>query len=114
MDDCIFCKIISGDIPGDIVYRDDEILVFKDINPVAPVHLLIIPLEHIVTVSDIPDDKFSLVARMMKVAKDLADKEEISKDGYRLVINNGQYGGQIVKHLHLHLIGGRNLSEKLG
>ena len=114
MQDCIFCKIISGDIPGDILYRDDEVLAFRDINPVAPTHILIIPVEHVVTVTDIPEDGFSLTARMMKVARDLAIQEGVDKDGYRLVINCGENGRQIVQHLHMHLIGGRKLSESLG
>ncbi|MBN2240136.1 MAG: histidine triad nucleotide-binding protein [Dehalococcoidales bacterium] len=114
MEDCIFCKIISGDIPGDIVYRDEDILAFRDINPVAPTHILIIPVRHIVTVTDIPDSDMSLASKMMKVAKDLTIEEGITENGYRLVINCGEQGGQIVKHLHMHLIGGRQLSEKLG
>jgi len=114
MEDCIFCKIIAGDIPGDVVYRDDDVLAFRDINPVAPTHILIVPLQHIVTVADIPDDGFSLAGKMIQVAKNLAVQEEIAEKGYRLVINSGEQGGQIVRHLHMHLIGGRELSTKLG
>jgi histidine triad (HIT) family protein len=114
MEDCIFCKIIAGNIPGDIVYRDDDILAFRDINPVAPTHILIIPVRHYGTLHDIPESEGSLVSWMMKTAAKLAAREGIEKSGYRLVINTGEWGGQVVKHLHLHLIGGRNLSEKLG
>lgn len=114
MEDCIFCKILAGDIPGDIVFRDEDVLAFRDIKPVAPTHILVIPTKHIVTIQDIPDDSFSLIAKMMKVASDLAVKEGITKDGYRLVINSGEHGAQIVQHLHLHLIGGRQLSQNLG
>lgn len=113
MEDCIFCKIISGEIQGDILYRDDEVLAFRDINPVAPTHVLIIPVKHIATIDEIPEKDFSLAGKMLDVARKLAEKEKIKEKGYRLVINNGDDGGQIVKHLHLHLIGGRRLSEKL-
>ena len=114
MEDCIFCKIIAGDIPGDIVYRDDDILAFRDINPVAPTHILIIPVRHYATLHDIPESEGSLVSAMMKTATRLAIQEGIDTTGYRLVINTGEWGGQVVKHLHLHLVGGRNLSEKIG
>jgi histidine triad (HIT) family protein len=114
MEDCIFCKIISGDIPADIVYRDDQVLAFRDIKPVAPTHILIIPVRHIVKVTDIPDGEMALTQKMMQVAKDLAVGEGIAEKGYRLVINNGEDGRQIVQHLHMHLIGGRRLAEALG
>ncbi len=113
MEDCIFCKIVSGAIPGNIVYRDDDVLAFRDINPVAPTHILIIPVRHIGTIDEIPAEEFSLAAKMLDVARKLAEKEKVARKGYRLVINNGEDGGQIVKHLHLHLVGGRRLSEKL-
>ncbi len=112
MDDCIFCKIISGDIPSDILYRDDEVIAFRDVNPVAPTHILIVPVEHLVTTMDLHDR--SLVVKMILTANHLAQQEGIAEDGYRLVINCGEYGGQVVKHLHLHLIGGRRLSSALG
>jgi histidine triad (HIT) family protein len=114
MEDCIFCKIIAGDIPADIVYRNEDVLAFRDINPVAPTHILIIPTRHIVTIADIPDDNYELAGKMIKVSKDLAKQEGIAGKGYRLVINSGEQGGQIVQHLHMHLIGGRELSSKLG
>jgi histidine triad (HIT) family protein len=113
MDNCIFCKIIAGEIPGDIVYRDSEILAFRDIHPVAPTHILIIPIRHIVTLNDLSEKDFSLAGKMLNIALKLTKQEGIS-DGYRLVINSGDKGGQVIKHLHLHLIGGRQLSEKLG
>ncbi|HEY96329.1 MAG TPA: histidine triad nucleotide-binding protein [Dehalococcoidia bacterium] len=114
MDDCIFCKIISGDIPSDIIYRDDEVIAFRDVNPVAPTHILIVPVEHLVTTLDIPDVNTSLTNKMIQTANRLANQEGISEDGYRLVINCGEQGGQVVKHLHMHLIGGRHLSSSLG
>ena len=114
MDDCIFCKIIAGDIPSDILYHDDEIVAFRDVNPVAPIHILIVPVEHLVTIQDIPDDNTSLTHTMIRTANHLANQEGISENGYRLVINCGEQGGQVVQHLHMHLIGGRQLSSSLG
>lgn len=114
MDDCIFCKIIAGDIPSDILYHDDEIIAFRDVNPVAPTHILIVPVEHLVTTQDIPDDDTSLTYKMIRTANRLADQEGIAENGYRLVINCGEQGGQVVRHLHMHLIGGRQLSSSLG
>lgn len=114
MDDCIFCKIIVGDIPSDILYRDDEVIAFRDVNPVAPTHILIVPVDHLVTTQDIPEDNTSLTCKMIQMANRLAKQEGISENGYRLVINCGEQGGQIVQHLHMHLIGGRQLSSSLG
>lgn len=114
MDDCIFCKIIAGDIPSEILYRDDEVIAFRDANPVAPTHILIIPLEHLATTRDIPDENTSLTGKMVQTANQLAEMEGISENGYRLVINCGEQGGQVVGHLHMHLIGGRQLSSALG
>jgi histidine triad (HIT) family protein len=114
MDDCIFCKIIAGDIPSDILYRDDEVIAFRDVHPVAPTHILIVPVEHLVTTQDIPGDNTSLVMKMVQTANRLANEEGISENGYRLVINCGEQGGQVVEHLHMHLIGGRQLSSSLG
>lgn len=113
MEDCIFCKIMAGEIPGEIVYRDDEIVAFRDINPVAPTHILVIPVKHVVTINEFSDDEMPLVGKMIGIARKLAIEEGISEDGYRLVINNGENAAQIIKHLHLHLIGGRKLSERL-
>jgi histidine triad (HIT) family protein len=114
MDDCIFCKIINGDIPSDILYRDDEVIAFRDVNPVAPTHILIIPIEHLTTTQDISDENASLASKIIQTANKLAENEGISENGYRLVINCGEQGGQVVQHLHLHLIGGRQLSNSLG
>lgn len=114
MDDCIFCKIITGDIPSETVYRDDKIIAFRDVNPVAPTHILIVPVKHFDTIADVPETDFSLVGDMMKLANKLAEQEGIADTGYRLVINCGEYGGQLVRHLHLHLVGGRRLSSGIG
>lgn len=103
----IFAQIVNGDVPADIVYRDDQVTAFRDISPKAPVHILIIPNKEIPTVNDIDDADETLVGHMIIVARDLARKEGIAADGYRLLINCNRHGGQEVYHLHLHLMGGR-------
>jgi histidine triad (HIT) family protein len=112
--DCIFCKIIAGQIPSDVVYKDDKVIAFRDINPMAPVHLLIIPREHIVSLNDITEQQTALVGHMVQVARQLAKQQGIATRGYRVVINTGPQGGQLVQHLHMHLLGGRELSGGLG
>ena len=112
--DCIFCKIIAGQIPSDVVYTDDKVIAFRDINPMAPVHLLIIPREHIPLLNDITEQQIALVGHMVQVAKQLARQQGIATKGYRIVINTGPQGGQVVQHLHMHLLGGRELSGGLG
>ena len=112
--DCIFCKIIAGQIPSDVVYTDDKVIAFRDINPMAPVHLLIIPREHIPLLNDITEQQIALVGHMVQVAKQLARQQGIATKGYRIVINTGPQGGQVVQHLHMHLLGGRELSGRLG
>lgn len=114
MTDCIFCQIIAGEIPSDFTYRDDKVVAFKDIHPEAPVHLLIVPREHITTLNDITESQVLLVGHMVAVARQLAKQQGISEKGYRVVINCGLEGGQILQHLHLHLLGGRQLSGMLG
>ncbi len=112
--DCIFCKIVAGEIPADILYQDEGIVAFRDINPVAPTHLLIIPKEHIPSLVQLPEGESSLIGDMVDAANQLAKREGIAESGYRLVINCGKQGGQLVPHLHMHLIGGRRLSDALG
>jgi len=112
--DCIFCKIVDGEIPADILYQDDEVIAFRDINPVAPTHLLIIPRKHIPSLIDLSEAESSLIGDMVNTASQLAKREGIAKSGYRLVINCGKQGGQLVPHLHMHLLGGRQLSNALG
>lgn len=112
--DCVFCKIVAGEIPSDILYRDKEVIAFRDINPQAPVHLLIIPRKHIPSLTDLTEAESSLLGRMVNIANRLAVKEGVSASGYRLVINCGEQGGQLVSHLHMHLLGGRQLSGELG
>jgi histidine triad (HIT) family protein len=109
--DCIFCKIIKGDIPGDKVYETDNILVIRDINPHAPVHDLIIPKKHIVSLNELTDEK--IAAELLLSVKKVAEIEGILGSGYRLISNTGKNGGQLVPHLHFHLLGGKNLGPKL-
>ena len=114
MEDCIFCKIASGKIPSEIVYQDDEVVAFRDIHPLTPVHILIIPKKHIPSVASITEAESPLIGHMVIVGNQLAKKEGVFDRGYRLVINAGEYGGQIIQHLHMHLLGGRRLGGKLG
>lgn len=109
MEDCIFCKIVAGEMEADIVHRDEDVVAFRDINPQAPIHIQIIPTTHIRTVKEM-DAEGELLENMIRVANKLAVDEGISEDGYRLVINCGPQAGQSVYHLHLHLLGGRPLS----
>ena len=112
--DCIFCKIVAGEIPSDTLYEDEELIAFRDINPQAPVHVLIIPKLHIASVAELTAEHQKLTEQLISLARNLADKEDITDSGYRLVINCGHDGGQAVAHLHLHLLGGRRLSDQLG
>ena len=112
--DCIFCQIASGKIPSDILFQDEEVIAFRDINPQAPVHILVIPKRHIPSLAHLTEADSALVGRMVAVANKLAKNEGVDKKGYRLAISCGQEGGQVVPHLHLHLLGGRQLSGELG
>ncbi len=112
--DCIFCQIVAGNIPSEILYQDEEVIVFRDINPQAPVHLIVIPKRHIPSLVHISEAESSLIGHMVNVANQLAKSEGVFESGYRLVINCGEQGGQLVPHLHLHLLGGRKLSGELG
>jgi histidine triad (HIT) family protein len=107
--DCIFCKIINGEIPSNIVYRDDDVVVFPDINPVAPVHLLVIPVKHIASLAAMTGADASLVGKMVAAANKVAKEQGLAARGYRLTINSGADAGQLVPHLHMHLLGGRPL-----
>ena len=112
--DCIFCHIVAGKIPSEIVYQDEELLAFRDINPQAPSHLLVIPKKHITSLADLSEAELPLIGSMVAVAHKLARQEGITETGYRLVVNYGEWGGQVVPHLHMHLLGGKKLSDKLG
>lgn len=110
MSDCLFCKLINGDIPTDIVYQDDDIFAFRDVNPQAPTHILVIPKQHIATINDADESHQAVLGKLVLTAKKIAQQQSLADDGYRLVINCNQDGGQTVFHIHLHLLGGRLLS----
>ncbi len=105
-DDCRFCKIVNGDTSTQFLYENDTLVVFKDINPHAPVHLLIVPKKHIRSINDLTQDDKNIVSEMITIARDMAKKESISSSGYKLFFNVERGGGQLIFHLHLHLVGG--------
>lgn len=107
-EDCIFCKIIKGESPAEFIYQDDDLVVFKDIRPLAPVHLLIVPKKHIRSINNLEPDDHDIVAKMIFVGKDLAKKMDTDQKGYNLLFNVEWGGGQRVFHIHLHLLGGRS------
>ena len=107
--DCLFCKILAGEIPADIVYESDEAIGFRDINPQAPTHVVIIPRQHIATINDLDSGNESVVGSLFLAAKKIAAEEGLADDGYRVVMNCNAAAGQTVFHIHLHLLGGRTL-----
>ncbi|MGB9598092.1 MAG: histidine triad nucleotide-binding protein [Candidatus Poribacteria bacterium] len=107
MVDCLFCRIASGEIPAKIAYQDDLAVAFHDINPQAPIHIVIIPRKHIPTVADVEENDYEVMGYLYKVASMIAKKENISQDGFRLVINFGKSAGQEIQHIHIHMLGGR-------
>lgn len=114
MSDCIFCKIVNKEIPANVVYEDNDILAFRDINPIAPVHVLIITKKHFGSANDLGEEDALLIGRMILVAKELAIKEGIAETGYRILTNCGHDSGQEVMHLHFHIIGGKKLGRNIG
>jgi len=110
MSDCLFCKIREGDIPADVVFENDDVLAFNDVNPQAPVHVLIIPKRHISTVNDIDAGDEVIMGKLYSVAKVIAAQRGIADDGYRLVVNCNEKAGQTVFHIHMHLLGGRSMT----
>lgn len=109
MDDCLFCRVNEGQIPAEIVHRDAEFLAFRDINPQAPVHVLVIPRRHVPDVASLAESDPESAGRMLALAGVLANELNLGENGYRLVFNTGDDGGQTVDHVHLHLLGGRQL-----
>jgi histidine triad (HIT) family protein len=107
--DCLFCKIVAGEIPADVVYETNATLAFRDINPQAPTHVLIIPKRHIERINDITDADREVIGSLYVAARDIAASEGLAEDGYRVVMNCNEAAGQTVFHLHLHLLGGRQL-----
>lgn len=113
-DDCIFCKIAAGNLQADIVYQDDLVTAFRDINPVAPTHILIIPNQHIGSTNELTSEHKAEAGRMLTLVPELARKESIDNSGYRLIMNTGPDGNQVVMHIHLHLIGGQKMKHPMG
>lgn len=112
--DCIFCKIVAGEIPSDKVYQDEWVTAFRDINPLAPTHILIIPNKHLTGTNDLKPDHAAMAGRMLTVVPELAAKEGIAESGYRLIMNTGPDGNQVVMHMHLHLLGGHLMKHSMG
>ena len=113
-DDCIFCKIAQREIPSEIVYEDDLVVAFKDIQPLAPIHLQVIPKQHLGSVNDIAPEFESLVGHIFGVLRRLAQEFGVAESGYRVVTNTGTDGGQVVGHLHFHLLAGQALEARIG
>ena len=113
-EECLFCRIVCGKVPCDIIYQDEDFLAFRDIRPQAPKHVIIIPKTHIPSLAKLSKKQEKLVGDLIILARKLAEKEGIAKSGYRLAINCGPQGGQVIPHLHLHLLGGRKLRDQLG
>ena len=114
MTDCIFCKIAAGAIPTEFLYQDEEVIAFRDVHPLAPQHILVLPRQHISSLTDLKPQHRELVGKLVEVANGLARSQGIADKGYRLTVNCGLDGGQVVPHLHLHLLGGRRLGVREG
>jgi histidine triad (HIT) family protein len=110
MPDCIFCRIVAGEIPSNRVLEDEHLIAFRDIQPAAPVHVLVVPRRHLASLDALEDGDAELAGRLMAAARDVARQEGVAESGYRVVINTGAHGGQTVGHLHVHVLGGRQLS----
>ena len=113
MEDCVFCKIIKGEIPSEKVYEDDEILAFKDINPAAPIHILVIPKKHITSLAQLEKEDEIVVGKIYGVINKIAKEQGFKENGYRVIVNCGKDGGQEVMHLHFHLLAGKQFGEKI-
>ncbi|OPY87833.1 MAG: HIT-like protein [Smithella sp. PtaU1.Bin162] len=114
MSDCIFCKIVQGEIPCAKIYENDQVLAFDDIHPMAPVHVIIIPKKHISTLLDVSDADNEVIVDLVSAARKIAKIKGIAEKGFRTVINCNAEGGQVVFHLHMHVLGGRKLQDELG
>lgn len=113
MEDCLFCKIVKGEVPSNKVYEDDEILAFHDINPATPIHILVIPKKHITTHNDLEKEDIELMGKIHMVINQIAEEKGFKENGYRLIVNCGEDGGQEVKHLHFHILAGKKMGEKI-
>lgn len=109
MEDCIFCKIINKEIPASMVFEDEKMIAFNDINPQAPIHILLIPREHFTSLNDIPEEKKNILSHLLLKARQIAQEKGIAEKGYRIVLNTEKDSGQEVFHIHFHLLGGRRM-----
>lgn len=106
---CAFCRIVTGAQAATVLHRDEQVVAFQDARPAAPIHVLVVPVRHVESLNELPDDSGELIGRLFSVARELAEKLEVDRSGYRLVLNTGRDAGQSVFHLHLHLMGGRSM-----
>ena len=113
MEDCIFCKIINKEVPSTIVYEDEDVIAFKDIHPVTPVHILVIPKKHISSLVDLKEEDEAVIGKIYTVINKIAKQDGILDKGFRVIVNCGEDGGQVVKHIHFHLLGGKKLGVKI-
>ena len=114
MDSCIFCKIVRGELPATVVYKDKQVTAFRDIRPVAPIHILVVPNKHITSTNDVVSQDEQLLGHMLTVVKLIAEEQGVAQSGYRLIINTGPDAHQAVLHLHLHIIGGQRMRHPMG
>ena len=112
-DNCVFCKIIKGEIPSSKVYEDEEIIAFKDITPAAPIHVLVVPKKHIESLAKMEEGDEKIISKVYKIINDIAEKQGFKEKGYRVIVNCGKDGGQEVPHLHFHLLAGKQLGDKI-
>ncbi len=113
MEDCLFCKIVKGEVPSNKVYEDDEILAFYDINPATPIHILVIPKKHITTHNEVGKEDIELMGKIHMVINQISEENGFKENGYRLIVNCGENGGQEIKHLHFHILAGKKMGEKI-
>lgn len=114
MEDCLFCKIVKGEIPAKKVYENDEVIAFHDIQPQAPIHILVIPKKHITSLAHLTKEDEAMIGRIYGVINEIAEEQGVKQEGYRVVVNCGKNGGQTVMHLHFHILAGKTMSEKIG
>ena len=113
MEDCLFCKIVKGEIPSEKVYEDEEVLAFKDINPAAPIHILVIPKKHITSLAHMEKEDERIIGKIYTTINKIAEDNGFKENGYRVIVNCGKDGGQEVMHLHFHVLAGTKLGEKI-
>ncbi|MBQ6475753.1 MAG: histidine triad nucleotide-binding protein [Clostridia bacterium] len=113
MEDCIFCKIAQGQIPSTFLYEDDQVVVINDINPQTPVHMLVLPKKHIQSLAAAQEEDRDLLGHMLMTAKNMARERGVAESGYRIIVNTGRDGAQTVQHLHMHIMGGKQLPEQM-